>query len=87
VLGAWHGEGTSNTIPRTTFNDNGSSKTSSIFVEDASYMRLKNLELGYSLGALGSTRRSSACRMSRIYMSGQNLFTKTKYTGLDPESY
>src|SRR3989454_7799129 len=32
VLGAWHGEGTSNTIPRTTFNDNGSSKKSSIFV-------------------------------------------------------
>jgi len=49
VLGAWHGEGTSNTIPRTTFNDNGSSKKSSIFVEDASYLRLKNLEIGYSL--------------------------------------
>ena len=42
VLGAWNGEGTSNTIPRTTFNDNGSSKKSSIFVEDASYFRLKN---------------------------------------------
>lgn len=75
VLGAWHGEGTSNTIPRTTFNDNGSSKKSSIFVEDASYFRLKNLELGYTLGP---TRR--------LYVSGQNLFTKTNYTGLDPES-
>lgn len=75
VLGAWHGEGTSNTIPRTTFNDNGSSKISSIFVENASYFRLKNLELGYTLGP---TRR--------LYVSGQNLFTKTNYTGLDPES-
>ncbi len=37
VLNSWHGEGTSNTIPRATFNDNGSSKKSSIFVEDASY--------------------------------------------------
>ena len=75
VLGAWNGPGTSNTIPRTTFNDNGSSKKSSIFVEDASYFRLKNLELGYTLGP---TRR--------LYVSGQNLFTKTNYTGLDPES-
>jgi len=75
VLGAWNGPGTSNTIPRTTFNDNGSSKKSSIFVEDASYFRLKNLEVGYSPTA---TRR--------LFVSGQNLFTKTNYTGLDPES-
>jgi len=75
VLGAWNGPGTSNTIPRTTFNDNGSSKRSSIFVEDASYFRLKNLEVGYS---------PSPAR--RLYVSGQNLFTKTNYTGLDPES-
>jgi TonB-linked SusC/RagA family outer membrane protein len=75
VLGAWNGPGTSNTIPRTTFNDNGSSKTSSVFVEDASYFRLKNLEIGYS---------PSPAR--RLYVSGQNLFTKTNYTGLDPES-
>jgi TonB-dependent starch-binding outer membrane protein SusC len=75
VLGAWNGPGTSNTIPRTTFNDNGSSKISSIFVEDASYFRLKNLEVGYS---------PSPAR--RLYVSGQNLFTKTNYTGLDPES-
>ena len=75
VLGAWHGEGTSNTIPRTTFNDNGSSKKSSIFVEDASYFRLKNVEIGYSLGPA-----------RRLYVSGQNLFTITNYTGLDPES-
>jgi len=75
VLGAWSGPGTSNTIPRTTFNDNGSSKKSSIFVEDASYFRLKNLEVGYSMGP---TRR--------LYVSGQNLWTMTDYTGLDPES-
>jgi TonB-linked SusC/RagA family outer membrane protein len=75
VLGAWNGPGTSNTIPRTTFNDNGSSKISSIFVEDASYFRLKNLEIGY---ALGPTRR--------FFVSGQNLLTITDYSGLDPES-
>ena len=75
VLGAWHGAGTSNSIPRTTFNDNGSSKKSSIFVEDASYLRLKNLEIGYSL-----------MEGRRLYVSGQNLWTATNYTGLDPES-
>ena len=85
VLGAWHGEGTSNTIPRTTFNDNGSSKKSSIFVEDASYVRLKNLELGYSLGSLRSASKLGVQNV-RLYVSGQNLLTSTKYTGLDPES-
>ena len=85
VLNAWRGEGTSNTIPRTTFNDNGSSKKSSIFVEDASYLRLKNLEVGFSLGALRSSARLGIQDV-RLYVSGQNLFTSTNYTGLDPES-
>jgi TonB-linked SusC/RagA family outer membrane protein len=85
VLEAWHGEGTSNTVPRSTFNDNGSSKVSSIFVEDASYMRLKNLELGYSLGKMRAGNKLGVQDV-RLYVSGQNLLTKTKYTGLDPES-
>lgn len=85
VLEAWHGEGTSNTVPRSTFNDNGSSKVSSIFVEDASYMRLKNLELGYSLGKMRAGNKLGVQNV-RLYVSGQNLLTRTKYTGLDPES-
>ena len=85
VLKAWHGEGTSNTVPRTTFNDNGSSKKSSIFVEDASYFRLKNVEVGYSLGRLRQLARLNVGD-ARVYVSGQNLFTATDYTGLDPES-
>lgn len=85
VLNAWHGEGTSNTMPRTTFNDNGSSKKSSIFVEDASYLRFKNLELGYSLKSLPPLSKLGAQEL-RLYISAQNLFTVTNYTGLDPES-
>jgi hypothetical protein len=85
VLNSWHGEGTSNTIPRTTFNDNGSSKKSSIFVEDASYLRLKNLEIGYNLKSISALSRFGVQDI-RLYVSGQNLFTITKYTGLDPES-
>lgn len=49
TLGSWHGEGTSNTMPISTTKDNGSSRISSIYVEDASYMRLKNVELGIHL--------------------------------------
>ena len=82
VLNSWHGEGTSNTIPRSTFNDNGSSKKSSIFVEDASYFRFKNLEIGYTLPAFAK----SGIQSIRLYVSSQNLFTITKYTGLDPET-
>ncbi|WP_395051319.1 SusC/RagA family TonB-linked outer membrane protein [Flavobacterium sp.] len=81
ILDAWNGEGTGNTIPRVTFNANGGGQMSSAFVEDASYLRLKNLEIGYSFDPkiLGSVNM-------RIYLSGQNLWTITKYTGLDPES-
>lgn len=82
VLDSWHGPGTSNTIPRSTFNDNGSSKKSSIFVENASYFRLKNLEVGYTFPTL----KRAGIQNLRLYVSAQNLFTITDYTGLDPES-
>jgi len=86
TLNAWKGEGTSNTVPRSTFNDNGSSRVSSIFVEDASYFRLKNIEIGYTLTNLfGKTK--AVFQDVRLYVSAQNLFTVTNYTGLDPEAY
>ena len=85
TLNAWHGEGTSNTIPRSTFTDNGSSKVSSIFVEDASYFRLKNIEIGYTVNMPG--RAKSVFQNVRLFVSAQNLVTVTNYTGLDPEAY
>ena len=81
VLDSWHGEGTSNTMPRVTFNNNGGGNVSSVFVEDASYVRLKNIELGYTF----NTARM-AVKNLRLFVSGQNLLTSTDYTGLDPES-
>lgn len=84
VLGSWSGEGSTNSIPRVSFTDNGSSRVSSIYVEDASYLRLKNVELGYSFGSL--FRQVNGIQNLRLYVSGQNLFTSTKYTGLDPET-
>lgn len=80
ILGAWDGEGSTNSMPRVSFQDNGSSKVSSVFVEDASYFRLKNIEIGYNFDKL------MGIKDVRFYISGQNLFTSTRYTGLDPES-
>ncbi len=81
VLSSWNGEGTSNTTPRLTFNNNGGGFVSSKFVEDASYMRLKNMEFGYTFN-----NSISGGSNLRVYVSGQNLLTVTKYKGLDPES-
>lgn len=81
VLNSWNGEGSSNTTPRVTFNNNGGGHVSSVFVEDASYLRLKNLEIGYTFN-----QSVLGLKNLRLYASGQNLFTITNYTGLDPES-
>src|SRR5699024_3219165 len=55
------------------------------FLEDASFLRLKNLMIGYSFPKkwMDKTRFFS---MARVYVQGQNLLTFTKFTGLDPET-
>ncbi len=83
-LNRWTGEGTSNSIPRATFDGFANNvKSSSRFVEDGSFFRLKNIQLGYSISedVLKKTFLSSA----RLYLAAQNLFTITNYKGLDPE--
>ncbi len=56
---------------------------SSIWIEDGSFLKLKNVTIGYTL-PLSITNKVSISKL-RIYISSQNLFTITKYTGLDPE--
>ena len=80
ILGSWDGEGSTNSMPRVAFDDNGSSNVSSLFVEDASYFRLRNIEIGYTLNGI------KGFQDMRLYISGKNLFTSTNYTGLDPEA-
>ncbi len=84
MLDSWDGEGSTNSIPRVSFTDNGGSRVSSIYVEDASYLRLKNLEVGYTLNSAFGFSSTSVSNV-RIYVSAQNVFTITDYTGLDPE--
>jgi TonB-dependent starch-binding outer membrane protein SusC len=84
VLKRWVGPGTSNTMPRVTLEDpNKNSRVSDRFVEDASYVRIKNLRIAYTLPA----RWNNLMNLKKVqfYVSSQNLATITKYTGLDPE--
>ena len=81
---SWHGEGTSNEFPRLSWSAAQNNKQPSTrFLEDGSYLRLKNLQVGYSFSnsLLSSMKISSA----RFFISVQNVFTITKYTGQDPE--
>ncbi|MEZ0610001.1 SusC/RagA family TonB-linked outer membrane protein [Fibrella sp. WM1] len=80
----WTGEGTSNTQPRVSWRGATNNKLPSTrFLEDGSFTRLKNVQIGYSLPA--SLVRKWRMAGARIYVSGQNLLTFTKYPGMDPE--
>jgi TonB-dependent starch-binding outer membrane protein SusC len=84
VLARWTAPGTSNSMPRMVLNDpNGNNRVSDRFVEDASYLRIKNVRLSYSL----PTRWANYIGMKKtqVYVSAQNLATFTNYTGMDPE--
>lgn len=83
VMNRWHGEGTSNTYPRITSDDqNGNFTTASdFFLEDASFIRLKDISLGYTFNQL----KKFNIQQCRLYVSALNLLTFTKYTGYEPE--
>ena len=84
VLSRWTGPGTSNDVPRAIDSDpNNNLRVSSHFVEDGSYLRLKNLTFGYTLPT--SILSRVAASQVRLYVTAQNLVTLTKYTGYDPE--
>ncbi|OQP63089.1 SusC/RagA family TonB-linked outer membrane protein [Niastella vici] len=85
VLGRWTGEGSTNDYPRlTTKDDNGNfTNMSNFYLESGSYARVKLVQLGYTLPSK-LVNRIKASRL-RFYLTSENLFTITKYTGYDPE--
>ena len=84
TLGRWEGEGTSNYMPRAIYGDpNQNARVSNRFIEDGSYLRIKNVTLSYTLP--GHLVRSAHFSSIKIYTSCQNLATFTKYSGFDPE--
>jgi len=84
ILDRWIGEGTSNRIPRmTSKNPNSNWRSSDLYIKDGSYIRLKTLQLGYTL-PVSYTKKASIQKL-RLYMACENLLTFTKYDGFDPE--
>ena len=81
VLDRWTGEGTSNTVP--TLGDSKNWVVSDMYVRDGSYLRLKNITLGYTLPRT-LTNKIGISRL-RFFGRAENLFTWAKYWGFDPE--
>ncbi len=82
----WHGEGTSNTMPRfawSTANDNN--KVSDLYIKNGSYVRLKNVQLGFTLPKQWT--KTVFISDLRFYVAAENLLTLTGYKGMEPEIY
>lgn len=85
MVNRWSGEGTQTDAryPRMNANDVNNSQMSDRMIEDGSYLRIKNLQIGYNLPE--SIAKRIMVQNLRIYINMQNLLTITKYSGLDPE--
>lgn len=84
VLDRWTGEGTSNSEPRVTFvDDNNNTRASDRYVEDGTFVKIKNIQLGYNLPE--TLLEMIGFKQLRIYGQVKNAFTFTDYSGYDPE--
>ena len=84
AVNAWTPSNTNTNIPRAVLGDpNRNSRASTRFLEDGDYLRIKTIQLGYSLPS--SVLETLELDKFRVYLTGQDLFTFTKYSGLDPE--
>ena len=86
LLDAWSADKPSNTMPSLTANPSAFEKeTSSYYVQDGSFLKMKNLQVGYTFPVKRLFGQETAIQKLRIYAGVTNLFTITKYDGLDPE--
>lgn len=87
ILDAWYFDNTNSDIPAmSTFASNEEVRTSSYFVEDGSYLKLRNVELGYTIPA--QLTKKALIERLRLYVSARNIFTLKKggYSSFDPEN-
>ena len=83
IFERWHGEGTSNTVPRISGTGHPNTNyVSTRYMENADYFKIKTVTLGYDFKKIW---KSSPFQQLRLYVQAQNLITFTGYTGLDPE--
>lgn len=85
ALGRWTGEGSTNSYPKLSTVDNNKNFTnaSDFYLEDGDYFRVKTIQVGYTLPS--DVVSKAGMTKARVYLTGENLFTFTKYTGYDPE--
>lgn len=83
IFGRWHGEGTSNKLPRLTSGTHSNWQfNSDLYMENGDYLRMQNLTVGYDFKKLF---KRLPLKELRLYVAAQNLFTITGYSGMDPE--
>ncbi len=83
VFSRWHGEGTSNTYPRLSSSPHRNQQNlSDVYIHDANFLRISNITLGYDFKQLFQGMPLSE---ARLYFTAKNLYTFTKYNGMDPE--
>jgi len=84
TLNRWRGEGTSTTFPRVTTGATSNTLFSDFFVEDGSFLRIQNVQLGYTLPS--ELMENMGADSLRFYLSVNNLYTFTEYRGYDPSA-
>lgn len=81
ILKRWHGEGTSNSVPRLSVGSENNQWVSTYYMQNADYFKLQNITIGYDFARQFKT----PFQQLRLYIQAQNLCTITKYKGVDPE--
>ncbi|MCP2028198.1 TonB-linked SusC/RagA family outer membrane protein [Flavobacterium sp. HSC-32F16] len=84
ILSRWHGEGSSNTMPRVTEDNRNFTQFSDLYVQDGDFLRINTVTLGFDLAKMKQSKPFFASQF-RVYFSVLNLYTFTKYDGMDPE--
>lgn len=82
ILDRWHGEGSSNTVPRVTQDNRNYTTFSDLYLQKGDFLRISNVTVGYDLSRIA---KKSYLKKVRLYASALNLYTFTKYDGMDPE--
>nr|WP_315258069.1 TonB-dependent receptor [uncultured Flavobacterium sp.] len=84
ILSRWHGEGSSNTMPRVTEDNKNFTQFSDLYVKNGDFLRISTVTIGYDFAKMKLGKPFFASQF-RLYFSALNLYTFTKYNGMDPE--
>ncbi len=84
ILDRWHGEGTSNRIPKLTDDSKNFAQFSDLYIQDGDFLRINTVTIGFDIAKLKMAKPFFASQF-RLYASVLNLYTFTKYDGMDPE--